>query len=383
MEFLAGALLGMLGVLPFVHTNLILQVAKPFLAQGAGLVAFASALSFSHLVFETLPALFLFIPTENLSASVLPFQRMALQGRGAEALNRIIAATLLALCVAAAVLPLQAAALPAIKEAVGENLKWALLAVLALYFTSMRKWKERLGSLAVFLLSGALGVTAFAAPWVREPLFPLLTGLFAVPAILLARGSAVKDGGAAGETRLDVRLVLAGVAVGSVSSLLPGLTVAVLLCICLLAVKEDYGAFMSLAPSIAASKTLYDLASPFTVGNARSMAGAIIAGAPGPEAQTLAIASASALASAALASAVLLATYRKILAKTGGDYSGFKKWLLAVLALIALGLNGWQGILLMTTAALVGALPLLLGLRRSAAVGALVVPALAYHFGMA
>ena len=37
-EFLAGVTAGVLGILPFVHTNLVLQAAKPFVESGMGLV---------------------------------------------------------------------------------------------------------------------------------------------------------------------------------------------------------------------------------------------------------------------------------------------------------------------------------------------------------
>lgn len=380
MDFFAGVLLGALGVLPFVHTNLILQAAKPFIGSSA-LASFVAAVSFSHLVFETLPALFLFIPTQNLAASVLPFQRMALQGRGAEALNKIVAATLLALAFAVALLPVQAIVLPALKQIAGESSKWGLVLVVFLFFWSISGWRNKLVSLSIFLLAGMLGVVALTGPLVQEPLFPLLTGLFAVPAILLARGDAVEKIGDSGETAgANLKLVLLGVAVGSVSSLLPGMTVAVLLAVCLMMVGEGDGAYLFLAPSVAASKTLYDLTSGLTTGRARSMGGAMLSGASAGT-ETLAVIGISALAAAALTSAIVLVVYRKAFsALRETDLDGFRKALLAALALLVFALGGVAGVLLATAAACVGALPMLCAQRRSLAVGALIIPSLSHFF---
>ena len=90
------------------------------------------------------------------------------------------------------------------------------------------------------------------------------------------------------------------------------------------------------------------------------------------------------LLTAALASAVLLAAYRKAFSAVAeAKLREFRKWLLAALALAIFILGGGAGLLLAATAACVGALPMLLGQRRSLAVGALVVPSLAYSFGVA
>ncbi|MFH1200544.1 MAG: tripartite tricarboxylate transporter permease [Candidatus Micrarchaeota archaeon] len=383
-EFLAGAAAGGLGILPFLHVNAILQVATEWLPGGEGLWVFVAALSLSHLVFSVLPSLILFLPGTDYVASLLPLQRMAQEGKAAVAIKAVAASTLAGLCIAAAALPLVAAALPLAKAALGGGARYLLLGVVVLFFASIRGWKSRAQSVAVFALSGLLGWVSLSQPLLQEPLFPLLTGLFAVPAILLARGESAKlVGNDAQEARFDLRLVLLGAAVGAVSSLLPGMSVSVLLCACLLAVKEDDAAFLSLAPALAASKTLYDLLSPVTVGKARSM-GAVLLQDGGVGAAGAPIIAAAALAGAMLATAVLLLSYRKIApAMAGLDMNRLRRAALAVLLAAIAVQGGVAGVLLAFSAACVGALPILLGLRRSLATGALLVPALCYGFGAA
>ncbi|HLD75996.1 MAG TPA: tripartite tricarboxylate transporter permease [Candidatus Norongarragalinales archaeon] len=80
MEFIFGALAGVSGILPFVHTNLILgffQQATP---------AFAVALAFSHLAFELFPTILFGVPTANQGALALPAQQMVQKGEGMQAL---------------------------------------------------------------------------------------------------------------------------------------------------------------------------------------------------------------------------------------------------------------------------------------------------------
>ncbi len=424
--FFSGFAAGVSGALPFVHTNNVLAAfaSIDFGAFSTPIAAsvFAVALSFSHLAFETIPALFLALPAQNQSVVALPAQRLVLQGRAEHALFLISRSLFLALLASLCLAPLALFALPTLFAAAKPFSALALIAIVALAVARERGGEhdardgsetlagraERAGlarrakrvalAIGVFVLSGAVGFAALTLPVCRQPLFPLLAGLFGVPAVLFSFGAKpeklkteVDDGGNAFSLQaakpVDWRLVLAGVLVGALSVLFPALSPALLCGAIFFFLESDAEAFLEASSALVAAKMFFDFAGVFAIGKARSGAAAFALEAFASQRAAASLADyalvcVAALAALALGLALLLALRKRFAAfflRVSGN--AFSASLLVLVALGSLAFSGWGGLLVLAAAGAAGCVAPLLGLKRSYAMGALFVPSILFSLG--
>ncbi|MFH0973344.1 MAG: tripartite tricarboxylate transporter permease, partial [Candidatus Micrarchaeota archaeon] len=384
IAFFTGFAAGVTGALPFVHTNNILAAfaSLDFGAFSTPIAAsvFAVALSFSHLAFETIPALFLALPAQNQSVAALPAQKLVLQGRAEHALFLITRSLFLALLASLCLAPLALFALPALYAFAKSFSALALIAIVALAVLRERggehagragRAKRAALAISVFVLSGAVGFAALVLPVCRQPLFPLLAGLFGVPAVLFSFGAKPakpKTEADEGENAFSLgavkptnwKLVLAGVFVGALSVLFPALSPALLCGAIFFFLESDADAFLETSSALIASKMFFDFAGVFAIGKARSGAAAFALEAFASQRASASLADyalvcAAALAALALALALLLAL-RKRFASFFSRVSGnaFSASLLVLVALGSLFFSGWGGLLVLAAAGAAG-----------------------------
>ncbi len=386
----AGAILGITGAVPFFHANAVLQFAGTILPL-AGLAVFAVSLSFSRLAFEAFSSIFLLVPSESQAASILPGHRMVLAGRGEEALETAIRSFALALVASVLLLPFFLAVsgdfYGAVKPFV---LPLLLLAVFAMLFLEKTGEKFFLGAL-VFLLSGAFGFLSLSLDADGKTLFPLLSGLFGFSSILASSiGTKSEEGltdvgfkvAARGDGKKEV---FAGVAAGIFSSFLPALSPAFLSAFAFAFFEgRDERGFIALNSAVIASKMFFDVFAVFTIGKARSAAAAAIV--PAVESGALAAMDFAAMALVAFAFSLLLFyaarpfLFRALRRATRAS-GQLNKALFALLFLAVLGVSGFYGLFIAAVATAIGMLPVLLGVKRSFAMGALMLPAMVYLSG--
>ena len=93
----AGILLGIFsGLMPGIHSNTISSVLSTLPIPPEMFGYLIVAVLGAHLLFQFLPSIFLSIPDDTVVASVLPGHRLALAGRGREAVTICAASTLAA-----------------------------------------------------------------------------------------------------------------------------------------------------------------------------------------------------------------------------------------------------------------------------------------------
>ncbi|MBU1197796.1 tripartite tricarboxylate transporter permease [Candidatus Micrarchaeota archaeon] len=381
-ELLLGQGLGALGLLPFVHTNLLLQLTRHFIGEGIPLAVFAVAVSFSHLVFQTVPSLFLFLPSEAHGMNIVPYQEIARAKKTAVALRIILTTFLLALLLSIALHPLIQQLLPIAYEMLKPHMVWMLPLLILLFFASETSMKSLACGMLVFFLAGALGNVAFTVPGIREPLFPLLTGLFALPAVLMETRTPQSQATETLQLKLKKSLVVGGVLAGAFSVLFPALSVSVLAGILLLFLEKKSGEFIVLASSIASSKLFYEFVAALTIEKGRSLAAVwIVPLASLPNTTPLVpFIALVALTATGFASATVLLAHGKLASVLQRiPRTAFRIILLTGLLCLAYLFEGTTGVMISVSAGAVGALPILLNTRRSHAAGALLVPA-AMHF---
>jgi putative membrane protein len=208
-----GFILGILsGLTPGLHLNnfaaMLLALSPQLMAMGLAPYQMASiilAASISQTFFDAIPAIFLGAPDSETALTVLPGQRLMLEGRGIEAVRLSALGSAGSIVVALfLVFPLSwifSSYYDYLMKYMG-----VLLLGIALMMTRAERgsWIEGQGSLVhwkykalaglLFLTSGLLGIFAFdhesllSSPLGLEPqvLLPLLSGIFGASSLLLS-----------------------------------------------------------------------------------------------------------------------------------------------------------------------------------------------------
>ncbi len=192
IELLIALIIGVMagtitGLSPGIHINLVASLllaslnsltSVPIIA----LVVFITAMSITHTFLDFIPSIFLGAPEEDSFLSVLPGHRMLLEGRGFEAFIITIYGSLAALIIILAFAPLYIYFLPGIFTATKTAIPFILIFI-SLYL--IFREKNFMLSLVVFLLAGLLGFLAFNLP-VKQPLMPLLSGMFGLSGLIIS-----------------------------------------------------------------------------------------------------------------------------------------------------------------------------------------------------
>ncbi len=191
LALLLGLLTGIItGITPGLHVNLVsilVLSASPFLLQFTSPVVlgvYLISLAITHTFLDALPSIYLGAPDEAQALNVLPGHRLLLKGEGHNAITYTVIGALGSLVLGIMLLPIFIPAMtflyPKLRGLVG-----VILAVVALWMITREKGK-RLKCLAAFLLSGCLGLLVFAIPTFKQPLFPLLSGLFGLSLLVVS-----------------------------------------------------------------------------------------------------------------------------------------------------------------------------------------------------
>lgn len=181
------------GLAPGIHVN---TVAAGILAFLPALIKLFSPLSLGvllvsmvmvHSFTDFIPSIFLGAPDDSETAlSVLPGHKMLLQGKGYDALKLTVAGGIGASLIGLAILPLFGFAIAKGYEKLGISIPIIILAFSAFFILIEPEMKGKIWALLVFTMSGVLGLLALNNLSIREPLFPMLTGLFGLPTIIIS-----------------------------------------------------------------------------------------------------------------------------------------------------------------------------------------------------
>lgn len=188
LALLAGIIIGTFtGIFPGIHINLVAaillsSIAFLSFAPPLSLAIFIVALSITHIFTDFIPSIYLGAPDDENFLSVLPGHRLLLKGRAHEALVTTIYGCLAGVLISLILSPIFIFFLPSFYATIKFLIPFILIfSSLYLIFTE----DEFTISLIVFLLAGFLGLATFNLP-VKEPLLPLLTGLFGASTLIIS-----------------------------------------------------------------------------------------------------------------------------------------------------------------------------------------------------
>ena len=219
------------GLTPGVHINLVallLLNAASFLLlyiHPITIAVFIVAMAVTHTFLDTVPSIFLGAPDSASAVSLLPGHKLLLEGKAFDAVKLTIVGSLLCLLLSILILPVLFPFVrflyPLMKDYTGHIL---LVAMLYLILKDKQRWRN----LFIFLLSGVLGLVLFSLP-VKDPLFPLLSGLFGISSLLISLQETTSippqsdEEGIVVENKVMAKAVVSGTIAGGMTSFLPGL----------------------------------------------------------------------------------------------------------------------------------------------------------------
>lgn len=396
----AGTLLGVLlgaasGLAPGIHAN---TLASALLAAGAGvasllgeeaLAAAMFAALITHSFLDNIPSTFLGVPEAETALAVLPAHALCLEGRGEEAVRCSALGSALAMTFS---VPLSLACmllLPPLQPA----LDWAIgiLLVATVGYTVLSE-DSPVWAFAVFSVSGALGLFALRYGFLvwhglgQDAVFlPLLSGLFGLPVLLTAAHATMPEqrfSGISIPTAVLARHSLLGTLAGLLVGWLPGLSNATAngLLDAAVGYDRDRRGFIVATSAANTANAFIGLAAFFAIGRTRNGVLAAMASLSLPSmAELMVVGLVAAVAGFLLT--VRLASAARHLSRVDG-----RSLNLAVTGLVVLlsaALAGPFGLVVLVLATAVGLVPPLANVRRVHAMGAIMLPVMAWSFGFA
>ena len=407
-----GFLLGIIsGLTPGLHLNnfaaMLLALSPLLLDRGLAPYHMASiilAASISQTFFDAMPAIFLGAPDSDTALTVLPGQRLMLEGRGIEAV-RLSALGSAGSIVFALLLVLPISWLfSCYYDYLMKYVGVLLLAIALLMIKSERgPWIEGQGSLVhwkykflaalLFLTSGLLGLFAFdhenlaSSPLGLEPqvLLPLLSGIFGASALILSLSTDTqipeqKETQIRVPARALAGAVFAGGLGGSVVAWIPGVSPSVASITARLGSPSSPEEFLVSIAGVNTANALFSLVALYVIDRPRSGAAAAIQQLltldQGLLVQMIIIVIAVAAASYIAAIASARAAARTI---SRLDYRMLCLGVLAFLGAMTFAFTGVFGLFIFFLSTVVGLIAPVAGIHKTHAMGVLMLPLIVHY----
>lgn len=176
------------GLTPGIHINLVAFSLLSLVTLGyfSGispiiLIVFIVALSISHTFIDFIPSIFLGAPDEDSVLSVLPGHEMLIKGKGYEAILLTLIGSIIGVFLVLLLTPLFIFFLPKVYNSATIIMPFIL--ILASFFLFYFEKNNRAWAIVIFFLAGFLGIASMNLN-LKEPLLPLLTGLFGASSLI-------------------------------------------------------------------------------------------------------------------------------------------------------------------------------------------------------
>ncbi len=395
MLFLAlfvGIVFGIVaGLLPGLHPNntipIILGMEFIFGPLATSIILVSSGVVNSFINF--IPSVLLGAPEESTVLSVLPGHKLLLEGRGYEAIKLSVIGCLGGVVFSVLTLPFFAIFIPALYGVIRYQVHWLLIIVIG-YMVLNENRKNRFYGLSIFLLSGILGLVVLNN-YPDSSLFPLLTGLFGIPSLIIAINEKTKlpDVLSLEEDKIEKRSLLSSISIGSIggviAGLLPGLgsTQSTVLTQNVFRREESERGFLVSIGAITIADIIYSIFALWLISNPRS--GISVGVSKLLEVglnEVLIFISIIIIASGIGAYATLklagfsLGFLKKV------DYSRLCLYTTIFLMVLTLVFSGFIGLLILIVASAVGMIPNLKNIRRTYSKGCLILPPILFFAGI-
>ncbi|MEM5804304.1 MAG: tripartite tricarboxylate transporter permease [Candidatus Aenigmatarchaeota archaeon] len=384
-----GILLGVIcGIMPGLHPNntipIIFGLSFLFDPMQAAVVLIAAGVSNSFVNF--IPSIFVGAPDAGAELSALPGHRMLLAGRGFEAVRLTVLGGLGAVLLSVALLPAFSVVFPLLYRLARPVLHWLLLVVVFYMVAGEEGLKGKAIALYVIAVSGALGYFLLDVVSVNGALFPLLSGMFGLPMLLLAVKDKVRlpEGMSFEHEKIGKKDLLSSVGVGSIAGVLAGLLPGIGSSQATVLAQEAVGRgsdrkFLIAMGGVAVSDVVYSIIALYILGNARSgiavAVGNLVSVGLGQVLLFLSVVLAAAGIGACMTlkmSRLAVAFLRRV------DYAKLCMLTFAGVLAMTAWFSGPAGVAISLVALSIGLIPNIAGVKRSHCMGCLLVPTIMF-----
>ncbi|MFH2020520.1 MAG: tripartite tricarboxylate transporter permease [archaeon] len=377
------------GLTPGIHVNLVatsLFALSPFLLQyfsPLSLAIFIITLSVTHSYLDTIPSIYLGAPENENALSVLPGQKMLLQGEGYQAVKLTLTGTYIGMLVAIAFIPLFMLTANKIYPMLKPYLIYLLIGIM-LYMTL--KEKQRFWSLYLFLISGTLGIIVFSIPNLKEPLFPMLSGLFGVSGLLISYYENTKipvqriDNSLNLSIEETVKAISASTVGVTLIQFFPGLGPAqgaVIATQFIKGIKDKM--YLVLVGAMGTMSVVFSLVTFYTLGKAKDGSIVVISRLLELDFNSFILMIVTMLIAGSISTLLVLyfaRIFSKLIVKV--NYKLLVVSIIAFIFIMCILLSGLIGVIIMITATLIGLIAPLKGIGRNHAMGCLILPVIFY-----
>jgi len=391
LALVAGIIAGIItGLTPGIHVNLITALLisiAPGITPRTGIIPltlFIIAMATTHTFLDALPSIFLGAPEAATALGVLPGHRYLLRGWGLMAVKLTIIGSLASLTISGALFPLL---IPLVKKGYPylRGIIGYVLIIIAL-FTILKDRKKGWAAL-IFILSGITGYLVLNTPGLKNPLFPLLSGLFGVATLIISLNTthSLPQQYSLTHTEIHtaktVQACTSGTLSGFITALLPGVGAATAAVMSMQLTKKigDHG-FMILMGGVNTANFVLSLVTLQALGKARN--GALIAVKnllPVITPPHILIFLFTALTAGGIASIITLIIGRGFARLiTRIPYRILVITIILFIILITPLISGFTGIIILITTTALGILPAVKKTSRTTAMGCLLLPVITY-----
>jgi len=377
VAFLSGCMIGGIsGLVPGLHPNTVIAALGGFGIDEWALSLMIISLIPSSMVSSFMIAIFFGVPDRSTVVSVLPGQRMVLEGRGLEALKTVLVSCIGATLLSVMLFQLSLDAYPLIYALIRPHMGYVLLAFSALFLI---RSKNPILAALVFLVSGALGSFALSRE-LADPFLPLFCGMFSLASIAQYQKSDVPKQ-TDGRIKLDfLPSIGIGVMLGMLADMIPGIgSPSQVAALSTMLIPMDTLAYLASVSSISVSQTIFSLSTSAAIDKARVGGTALLAEHIAIS-ENLPVLIALFMASMAIAVVFAYALRMKAAGFSRTDFSKMNLVVGAYLIALTILIDGALGLMILALSASLGYLVIRLGIERTNLMGAIIVPTLMLLF---
>ena len=382
-----GCSLGILtGLIPGVHINLIsliLIFAVPIISRYINIifvVVIIISMAITHTFLDFIPSIFLGAPNEDTALSVLPAHKLLLQGKGYLAVMLTLFGSLMSLIITICLFPLFIYIFPKLYSILKPLIAYILIFVVIFLILNERKRKKIFWATIVFLLSGIFGYLVINST-IRNPLFPLFTGLFGISTLFLSIATNTKIPKQEIEKQFDLpkntfKSLITSVFSGSFVSFFPGIGASQAAVIGTTIIKEkDIKPYLILVGGINTVNFLVSIIGLYTINKARNGAILAISRLINITSNNIPLFISTALISGMIATFLTMffsKRFSRFIEKI--NYKKLCISIIILVVLISVVLSGAISLIILFISTFIGLLPPLLKIKRSHLMGCLLLP---------
>lgn len=375
------------GLTPGIHINLVatfLLTISPTLLKYTSpesLVCFIVAMSVAHTFLDFLPSTFLGAPDPDKAMTALPAHRLLLKGKAYEAVRLSVIGSLSCLIAGVALTPFFYLFIKFCYPFLEKSMFWILItATFFIIFKDKRRWLN----LAFFMIAGGLGYISLNLPQIKDPLFPLLSGLFGTSVLITSFQDKVnvpkqKTSFSRLKQKEKVSALIGGTVAGSMTGFMPGLGASQGAAIAFSVIKSSEKSFLMMTSGIGTVNFILSIITYYTIERARN--GSIIVASNLAEFTLINIAlflcvSLIAAAASSILSLEIAKVFGKIIVRVN-----YQKLILVVIGIILIActiLSNFWGFILLICATTLGIISTKKEIAKNNLMGCLLVPVLIY-----